>query len=223
MSVIGGPARSRPVVPASATRAAIFAYAARMAQQRVHGQQAASATAPLARPLRVIWRRAFAFGGLAVAALAGLTVVSRWPLLPTAPTSRQAAGAPSQAVVSAQRTAPGLQPQSPAAAAPPVHKEEDPASQARREPYPAPARPYRPPGEGPSVARARGEALAHTEVQASAQSAVTVAPAAASRVQSAQSGEQLRRQPHAATLAHCGGCSRRARRSTDAIRRDEPL
>ena len=45
--------------PGDATRAAIFAYAARVAQQRVHGQQAASATAPLARPRRVIWRRAF--------------------------------------------------------------------------------------------------------------------------------------------------------------------
>jgi Ankyrin repeats (3 copies) len=170
--------------PSESTREAILTYAAKLAGERADVYQAVSVTAAPSPPRRrVSWRRAATFSGLAVAGLAGLTVLTRWPAVPVAPTARRPAvtAAPSQAmVVSAQRRAPEPDAQSPAAAPRTMLAEQAAADRsAHGASYRALAQAPRVRAALPPAPGTAGDALAGSGPQSALQPA---APAAAARI-----------------------------------------
>jgi Ankyrin repeats (many copies) len=109
--------------PSESTREAILAYAAKLASERAPRERTAWASAAPAAPRRGLpWRRAATFGGLAVAALAALTVLTRWLAVPFAPAAQHpstVAADPAQSVVvTAERVAPEAKAPSPTLSAP---------------------------------------------------------------------------------------------------------
>jgi hypothetical protein len=183
--------------PSESTRAAILGYAERVADERAHTYHAASATAapPAARP-RLIWRRATTFGALAVAALAGLTLLTRWPAVPlTSPIPHPpVTNEPSQAdFVTAQPRTPAPPAQSPAPApAPMLSRRAAAEDRDHGASYRALAEASRVPAPLAATPGKAESALVRSAAQSSRQSAMRAAPAAGVPASGADQAAQLR-------------------------------